>query len=320
MPQIDCSAFFDVLKPRVRTRDRVLIEIDDHTYLPEGELLSGWLPRTREAFRLLGRAVREPPTAYESVCIVGCGPGVDAVLAVELLDPTLLVLMDLRLDVVHMAVENCRRNCCVRPGKDVIGYESDLCGALHRMGRKVELIYENLPNVPALKGLSLDHSALTASFYDNSKYAPIPEEYERLMLGLHYRFLVEARECLQPGGRVITCIGGRVPFEAIKAMFLTLGYRPRVLVTDIVQQFEGERLLPQYSYIEQQNGMKFRFLPLEAGKAAFAQLRSAGVVGESVAEELHRMGILIDAHDANVRHMLGKHIGVVGFVIEASLT
>ncbi len=320
MPEIDCTTFFDALNPRVRTRDKVSIEIDDHTYLPEGELLDGWLPRTREAFRLLARSAGEPARTYQSMGIVGCGPGVDAALAVELLDPTLLVLMDLRQDIVNIAVENVRRNCIIRPGNEVTGYESDLCGALRRMGKRVDLIYENLPNLPALKGLTLDHSALTASFYDDSTYAPIPKEYDRLMLGLHYRFLVEARECLEPGGQVISCVGGRVPFGAIESMFLKLGYRPSLLVTDIVRQFEAERLLPQYSYLEQQTGMKFRFLPLEAGKATFAQLRDAGVASGSIAEELHRRGAFIDAHDANVRQMLGKHIGVVGFVIQASLT
>src|SRR5260370_30406055 len=102
--------------------------------------------------------------------------------------------MDLRQDIVNIAVENVRRNCIIRPGNEVTGYESDLCGALRRMGKRVDLIYENLPNLPALKGLSLDHSALTASFYDDFAYAPIPQEYDRLMLCFVYGFFVVTSE------------------------------------------------------------------------------------------------------------------------------
>jgi SAM-dependent methyltransferase len=253
-----------------------------------------------------------------TVCIIGCGPALDGILAVELLRPGHLVLTDLHEDVVATGKNNVRRNCLDLTATRIDGYVSDLCEALLRQQIKADLIYENLPNLATSGDLNVEEGALSASFFAISEVQGkiIPPEYSRHMLGLHYRCLREARECLRPGGEIISCIGARIPQSIIIRMFQDLGYKPTFVVVDLVEQFEAEKVLAEYARVERETpDLEFMFYDLAEGRERLRELEQRGVGLERLADAMADLGIGFNAQAAAQRHSMGRHVAVVGLVI-----
>src|SRR5947209_16277422 len=98
----DCTALFSDLGPRARTKGTVTINAPDFTYLPEGEIAEGWLPNVMRGFR----EYKNRRTEIDTAAIIGCGPGVDAVLMIEILNPRKLVLTDVDPRIVEVAKRN----------------------------------------------------------------------------------------------------------------------------------------------------------------------------------------------------------------------
>jgi methylase of polypeptide subunit release factors len=312
--KIDCTNLFSQLNPRERTEETVEIDAPEYTYLPEGEPVEGWLPKVLRGFL----AYRSKRGKVKTAAIVGCGPGVDAVLMVEVLNPQTLVLTDLDHQIVEVAKKNVLKNCTHPPElRDTSG---DLCEGLTDIGLRFDLLYENLPNLPAQASVNISQGVLSASFFDDTKYQNIPEEYNSHLLGLHYEFLQKAKGCLKEGGDVICCIGARVPVELIFKMFKSSGYEPEVLVLDLVRQFEAERVLAEYARIERESKIKFKFFDLDKADKHLVELAKTGLEPSELIKQLDEKAKTISAEEAAWRHGLGGRIGVVGLVILGRLS
>jgi methylase of polypeptide subunit release factors len=308
---IDCTDLFSELNPRERTKELIKIDAPEYTYLPEGEVVEGWLPKVMRGFQTYKHQV----VKMETAAIVGCGPGVDALLMLEILNPQRLVLTDVDQRIVEVAMRNVRDNCKIGIDQIVQGTHGDLCEGLLVRGSTFDLVYENLPNLPAKSAINVTQGALSASFFDDTKYHQIPDKFASNLLGLHYEFLRQAKGCLKEGGDVLCCIGARVPLSLIFEMFESLDYMPEVLVQDLVRQFEAERVLAEYSRIESESKNRFWFFDLDMALPHFKKLNNEGLEPSKLMDRLAKEAPAIAAEEAAWRHGLGGRVGVVGLMI-----
>lgn len=309
---VDCSDAFAPIRNRVRTADTISIRLTEHTYLPDGELTQGWFPNILRAFGILSslRSVGQKPERFASI---GVGPGLDAIAAVEMLDVTDLVLTDVHADVVELAKQNVLTNCPrIRPER-VQAFYSDLCEGLIDRGVTVDLLYENLPNLP-ISDVAISEGVTTASFFGRDRMKAIPDLYGQHRLVLHYLFLQKAQRCLRPSGAVICCIGGRIPIAVVRSMFDMCGYVPDVLNYDMVRQFESEKVLAGYVEAEAESDIRFKFYPYAQGRRALVDLREQQVRIDDVFEHPRLRSIVLTATEAQQAEARGTAIGHVGVV------
>ena len=282
---VDCSRYFGALPAMVRIHQSVKITLSDHAYLPNGELEHGWLPLSLNAFMKMSKR-DENGRDFESICFIGIGAGVDALVAVELLHPQRLVLTDLHEDVINMALSNIQRNCHPFAVPQIDRFISDVCSGVISLGDKHDLICENLPNLPANDSASLYQGSTTASFFDSARYDEIPARYGDDFLSLHYTFLKQARECLSKDGSVMCCIGIRVPYATVLSMFRDLHYEVDVLSCGLVVQLNTDNVLQGYATAEAAGHAPFAFYPYREASALLASRRTADSGIEELVELL----------------------------------
>jgi methylase of polypeptide subunit release factors len=306
----DCTIGFSPLGTRRHTRDVVSIELTEHTYLPDGELTSGWFPNIVRAFRTAADRLPPGPRSFGTI---GVGPGLEAILAVELLDAIQVFVSDVHQDVADTAVSNVLRNCPGLTPDRVTGFTADLCTGFIERGITVDVLYENLPNLP-ISELSIDNGVTTASFFGERRLAAIPAIFAEHRLPLHYLFLQQASRCLRPGGGVICCIGGRVPIDIVRQMFHDSGFVPSVLNFDIVRQFESERVLSGYAAAEAASGIRFRFYPYEPSAHLLSDIRGTRATVEEAIADPRFAALAIRASAAQDLEHGGTAIGHLGVV------
>lgn len=311
----DCSDLFSDLNHYQQFSERVIIEAPEYTYLPDGETEEGWLPNVKQAFLALKAQGRKPHTA----AIVGCGPGVDALLMLKILKPKILFLTDLDERIVKIAKSNVLNNHQLESGQVLEVTQGDLCEGLRKSGLQFDLIYENLPNLPAPKPIDVAEGALSASFFDAQKHKGIPKDISSNLLSLHYQFLLEARTLLRPGADTLSCIGARVPVLDILKIFESLDYVPEVLVNNLVRQFEAERVLAEYASLEETQNKEFRFFDLDRTIPIFRLLSAQGLGIVELVDRLASEAPAISAEEAAWRRALDGHVGHLGLIIRGEL-
>jgi methylase of polypeptide subunit release factors len=141
--------------PARRVRRPVQIRLTEDTYPLEPSPEQSWLPIAFRAFAAVARRV-----AVEDMLILGTGNGVDALGAAEIL-PRLrsLTATDLYAPCVDVARENVLANVLDGHGVAVAFHVGDLLGAV-RPDQRFDLIYENLPNLPASSRLEVDRKSV----------------------------------------------------------------------------------------------------------------------------------------------------------------
>lgn len=294
-----------------RAAKPAVITLNEHTYLPDGELTEGWFPNIARAFLALVSSRRQPVESYGSI---GIGPGLDAILAAEILGARKMVLADIHEDVATLARQNVVRNCASVKEEDVFALGSDVCEALLAQGLQVEILYENLPNLPTVE-LDISDGVMSASFFQQRAELGPSSVYSRFRLSMHRRFLEQARSCITQAGAVICSIGGRVPFDLVRSMFTECGFKPQVLNFEMVRQFEADGVLPGYAQVEESEGIQFRYYPFAEARHALRDMRAEGLVSidDAVADpRLQR--ICLSATEARTWHDTGRPIAHMGVV------
>ncbi|HEX6369803.1 MAG TPA: hypothetical protein VF006_12865 [Longimicrobium sp.] len=309
---VDVSrAFAGVSHERIAQDVRVTLA--PHTYLPDGELTQGWLPNILDAFRSLGRRLSSATRPVRSFASIGVGPGLEVIAAAELLGVDRFVLTDLHADVTKTAKENVLRNVRGLTSGDIEAFVSDLCAGLIERQIAVDVLYENLPNLPALPE-EVSEGALSASFFDREKARSIPRVYAEHRLTLHYHFLSQARRCVTTGGRVVCCIGGRIPMRLVRSMFEEHGFTADVLHFAMVRQFESEKVLDGYVQAEEETGITFRFFPFEEAAATLARIREEQPRLEDIESDAQWNALALTARQAHDLEAGGTAIGHLGVV------
>lgn len=238
----------------------ISVEFNDSTYFPDGELQSGWLPALYKGLVKYKEKVR----SAKSITLVGIGPGIESFLFLEMFKPRHLLCLDINAAVLPVAEKNILNNLQLNCQLSLKVVKSNLLDYLENNKIKVDLIYENLPNLRISNSDILKSGTRSASFFDETinQKGTITDIYDKSMLRLHHNFLVQAKKCLRPKGRVICCIGARIPIPIIKSMFETLGFTFKILHADLILQLNAEEVIETYKGIEEQRSDQgFLFLP-----------------------------------------------------------
>lgn len=237
--------------------------------------------------------------------IVGTGNGLDALGAVEILNPRRLAVTDLYAESLAIARENVVSHLKDPHAPELSFHAGDLLSSVPD-GRRFSLVYENLPNLPASPELELRRGTIGGRFYAPTKLA-VPKPFAAYTLSLHYRLLLQAWSRVKIGGGVLTAIGGRMPDEVAFGLHRECGYRPELMAYDLKLQVEPELMIPAYQRAEAEHGVEFKFYAPEA-IGVIAALRDTGLEGQplanAVAPELERLAISAREAAARVRRSL----------------
>jgi hypothetical protein len=273
--------------PRRHVRRPVRLTLTEHAYPLEPSPKESWLPIAFRAFAELASRRR-----IRDMLILGTGNGLDALGALEILDPGSLAVTDLHEAGVAVARDNVLDHVDAAAASRLRFHAGDLFSCIPP-GARFDLVYENLPNVPAPPGLELARGTNSGRFFDAGGLL-VPEPFGRYLLALHLRCLTEARPRLHDGGGVLTAIGGRIPLDAALGLHRACGYRPELVAFDMKRQVEPGLVLPGYRRAEQKTGVEFRFYADEA-VAVVAKRRREGLDGQRLADavrdELERLAI-----------------------------
>ena len=233
------------------TEKPVIITETDDTYPIKANTWDNWFPFAYLAFEELARKQN-----ISSFATIGTGNGADAIGAMNIFGRNLetIVLTDIINAALQVSEQNVKKYSA---GKKVDALDGSLCQPLIQRGLKVDLMYENLPNIP-------DGEWVSSGYKQASLYNPLllPAASDKLvrdcLLESHYSLLKEAKYVLNPGGSVICSIGGRVPNKLLAGMIEGLGYKYGELVAGFKRQTEPWEVIPGYAKSEK-SGIEFDF-------------------------------------------------------------
>ena len=240
--QIDTTQYLKLAQAPECLKETLNIQVTEHAFLPSAdEILADWVATiATPAFKLI-RARQGVQTAF---CSIGTGVGLDALAAIETLGATRIGITDVHDDVVAAAADNIRKNLKNPNGIVLEAGAGDLLKPLVRGGvsPRYDLIYENLPNIP------VDDAGEVASARKSSGHIPprqetVPALMRKNLLALHYVALLEARNFLEPGGAVLSLLGGRIPLEVFGELGRLAGYRSEILIYGWKIQTDPEEII-----------------------------------------------------------------------------
>ena len=288
-------------------RRPVRLRLTEHTYPLEPSIEESWLPIAFRAFERLAHGRR-----FEHVLIIGTGNGLDALGAVEILDPDTLTITDLHHESLAVSRENVLSHL-VDPGRLELRFHAgDLLSCVPGE-QAFSLVYENLPNVTSSPDQDLRRGTLGGRFYSRAGRA-VPEPYASYMLDLHYLLLHEARPRVTDGGGVLAALGGRMPAEVAFALYRTCGFNPELVAFDVKLQAKPELMVAPYARAEAEQGLAYTFYAPEAIRTV-AELRADGLDGQPLADaaatDLARLSM--SARDAAAR--VDRGLGVAHSVL-----
>jgi hypothetical protein len=293
--RVDATGYLTPPSGRRRVRRPVHLRLSEHSYPLERSPEQSWLPIAFRAFGWLARTRR-----FEHVLIVGTGNGLDALGALEILDPASLTVTDLYEESLAVSRENVLEHLADPGSIELIFHAGDLLSCVPS-GRSFSLVYENLPNVTSSPDQNLRSGTIGGRFYTRTAQA-VPEPYARYMLDLHYRLLLEARPRVSDGGGVLTALGGRIPDGLAFELHRACGFNPELVAFDVKLQAEPELMVPPYAQAEAEQDLAYTFYAPEAIELV-ARLRADGLDGQPLADagarDLERLSI--SAQEAAVR-------------------
>jgi SAM-dependent methyltransferase len=287
------TEFFE-LEETSRIKSSIRLRLSDHSYLPKaGEPRADWVASVAvPSFKALAAAgVRAP-----RFCTIGTGAGLDALAAVEILDARTVGFTDLHEDVLDHARENIRTNLVARDVTLVGGAGDILAPLTGRLG-DVDVIYENLPNIPLDDSGDLGDGQTSSTFL-SKRSEEIPGFVEQNLVTLHYLALKQAWQLLGPGGRVLSSIGGRLPLSEALALSASAGYDGTILIYTWKVQSEPHEVVGGYASWELQGRGPFHFYPVDVLRETFGGMSEAAAGARALAIESALAPYEISAVDA----------------------
>ena len=303
MSGVDATAYLAPYATR-RVRRPVRLRLTEHSYPLEPSPEQSWLPI---AFRAFAR-IAERMTVHD-LLILGTGNGLDALAAAEIFDLRSLTVTDLFAESVAVARANVLAHL-EEPAAVELGFLAGDLFSCVPAGKRVDLVYENLPNLPATGQIAaeLDLGTHSGRFFASSDRG-VPAVFERHLLAMHHVCLREARAHLRAGGGVLTAIGGRVPGEVVRALHRDCGYEPELVAFDVKVQVEPGLVVPGYRRIEEEAGIAFTYYDARA-VGLVAEARRAGLEGEALAAavEVDLRRLAMSATEAERRAVRGEPV------------
>lgn len=291
-----------------RIAARLDIEAARRAYLPDlDDPRRDWVSSVAApAFAALAR--RLPERARRSFLTIGTGSGVDALAAIELLGAERVGLTDLFDDVVAVAAANVARNLAPGVAVEIVAAPGDLVSGLPADGRRFDVVYENLPNLP------LDDDAAvaigrTSGAHLARRSEAVPAAVVANHLVLHWLALVAARPRLVEDGVFLSTIGARVPLAVLFDMATTAGYRPSVLTFGWKLQADPDELFATHAAHQAKGHGPFHFYPQARLEAVFRDRDPERAGADALTIEAALAPDRLDAVAALAAHRRGEAIG-----------
>lgn len=264
------TAFFQ-LEETTRIRSSIGLKLSDHSYLPKAdEPRADWVASVAvPAFKALAQMGVLAPR----FCTVGTGAGLDVLAAVEILKSNIVGFTDLHEDVLADARENIQSNL-LDQGVELIGGAGDILSPVAGSLSNVDVIYENLPNIPMAESGDIADGQ-TSSTFIAERSEKIPGFVEKNLVTLHYLALQQARQVLRVGGRVLSSIGGRIPLSEILALSGAAGYNGSILTYTWKVQSEPHDVVGGFAKWEREGFGPFRFYPVSTLRDTFKGISAA---------------------------------------------
>lgn len=273
------------------------------TYDVDEDPKEDWTGVTLPAFqKLSAKGIK-----VNSYCSVGCGAALDALIAMNIWECKQVRLADINGEILPIAQENVYLNAPVPVQVDIT--EGAFFDKFDQ--QKFDLIYENLPNLPWTGTEDLGGRDW-ATFY--RLQGPNPAAADKWLLSTHGRFLEKASNYLEPEGRVVCCIGARVPWESVQEMFDSRGFVPELIHFGIKKQQQVNEVVGGYAKAEDQNE-PFMFLDLNATRELLSQTQDS-----SAPDKLRKLvmrseefeGVRLTASAALKEHEKGLGGAIIG--------
>lgn len=301
----DATRYLDPYR-KERVRRPVSLQLAEHTYPPGDDPENSWLAIALRAFAQLAYKI-----PVRDLLIIGTSNGLDGLGAIEIFDLASLTATDLFEESLAIAQANIVSNLKENTQIDTSYYVGDLLSCVP-VEKRFDLIYENLPNLPAPKNVALETGADNNPgwFFDkDASNSLVPDLFGSHLLALHYLCLRQAHDRVREGGGVLTAIGGRVPLEVVFKLHRACGYVPELVVFDLKIQGEPESVLPAYCQAKEETGVEFQYYAAEARDLVRAA-RNSGLEGQGLADavkgDLDRYAM--SSHEALAQHRQGKDV------------
>jgi methylase of polypeptide subunit release factors len=316
---VDASKHFRVFGARWLTTTPVEVRIMPEMYAPAEMPEHHWLHLSFTGFQVLAHRLAMEGLRCKVFASIGSSSGLDAIGAVEALNPEEVIVTDVLPTVVPIAVTNVFANC---KNKTIIvhGLRGSLVEPLEDAKKKADIIYENLPNLPSPSDRESLYSngALAASFYPRT-------DFEQRLLGegtfleLHESFLRSAKSALRPNGSVVCAIGGRVPWSNIREVFRRNRYDLEILSYLLKPQEQAVDCLPVYAAAE--GNHTFSFYPFKKAREVldahgYLGINEDVVTDDTIQEiELLLMRLRISANEAIWLSKRSEMVGHIAYLI-----
>lgn len=266
--QVDTVKYLGLAAPPERIGRILDIAVSGHAYLPKTDDLAGdWVAHiATPAFKLV-RAQRGAPVP--SFCSIGTGSGLDVLAAIETLGSIRAGFTDLDAGVVATAARNVARNL-IDPESVRLEYGAgDLLSPLRKISPRYDIIYENLPNVPAADGVDVAKERNSGHYLERRR-EEIPETVRLQMLDLHYLALLRAKEFLAAGGAVLSTLGARVELDVFRKLGALAGYDSQIFTYGWKIQAEAEEVIAGYARHQAEGFGPFHFYYADDLRAVFS--------------------------------------------------
>ncbi|WP_051249772.1 hypothetical protein [Maridesulfovibrio zosterae] len=294
--------------------DELTIALTDYSYSPKSsDWKKDWVHSVAApAFK----EFKNKNYDINSFCTIGTGAGLDAIAAIEILTPSEVTITDIHNEVVSTALSNIKLNLKDNTDVKITGYTGDLMSPFTESDLKFDLIYENLPNIPATDTDFIFTSQNSSSFIKERQ--GIPFIAKQLLLESHYSLLISARKHLTKNGKILCSIGGRCSLAGICAMFIRANYWPKILTYNWKIQSEPDEVIGGYSASQKAGYGPFYFYPVEALEKTFSSVQRSDEHAQAYQLENCLSKYAITPHEAMKRSNAGQEIGHTVVVIEAS--
>jgi hypothetical protein len=167
--------------------------------------------------------------------------------------------------ILAEAASNIRRH--VDAGIDVTSHDGNIFAPLATVGRRVDLLYANLLNIP--------FTAAPEAVIDRCAYCPpvARTAHDELLntyrLGLHFFFLRAAPAALTERGVVLASLGGRFPYGVFNRLAEAAGMRFEEISSALQLQTDADNVLNGCASAEIR-GEEFDFYEYDGASACLA--------------------------------------------------
>lgn len=224
--------------------------------------------------------------------IVGICSGVEGIAVAYIFSPQLenLIVTDIDKEILQGTVINLK-NSTQQFDFEVTPLIGSFCEPIEEIGRMVDLVHANVPNLPSRGDEDLTKGAEKGTFLPPSLYEwyQPPEKYLGWAMGAQYAYLASAKKVVRDGGTIITELGGRMPIPIVRELFHELNLELQEVIVGFKEQTEALIDFTGYHTLEREYGNRFEFYLYNESKKILQENRIENPTSIISAEEYKQL-------------------------------